>query len=173
MPQPLPPAAERNHQDRIQMSKRLVEMAGGRLDIATGGIQGRSYSASIALPVSHRATVLVIDDNTDTRRLFKRYLSHTDYSFAGTGDPREALMLAQTLSPDVIVLDVMIPGTDGWKLLAHLRQHPKTHDIPTVVCTILSEREAALTLGASEFIRKPVSRATFLKMLERQLRPSP
>jgi CheY-like chemotaxis protein len=56
--------------------------------------------------------------------------------------------------------------------MAHLHEHPDTRDIPIVVCTILSEEELALALGASEFIRKPVTREAFLAVLERHLKPT-
>jgi CheY-like chemotaxis protein len=111
---------------------------------------------------------LVVDDNVDTLQLVQRYLSNSRYRFIGTSDPREVPALVEQLEMDIIVLDVMLPTIDGWELLGRLREHPKTRHTPIIVCTILSQEQLALTLGAAEFIRKPVSRETLLSALDRQ-----
>jgi CheY-like chemotaxis protein len=71
------------------------------------------------------------------------------------------------VSPQAILLDVMMPQVDGWKVLARLRQHPATEQIPVIVCTIMAQEELALALGAGGFLRKPVSRQDFLDALDR------
>ena len=77
------------------------------------------------------------------------------------------------MQPGVIMLDVMMPGQDGWTLLGQLREHPETQSIPVIVCSILSQEQFALALGAADFIRKPVNRQIFLEVLDRQLAPLP
>jgi CheY-like chemotaxis protein len=67
------------------------------------------------------------------------------------------------------VLDVMMPEVDGWKVLAQLRQHPATADLPILVCTILPQEEIALDMGASGFHSKPVTRQQFLAALDAQI----
>ncbi len=62
----------------------------------------------------------------------------------------------------------MLPGVDGWELLDNLREEPDTHHIPVIVCSILPEEPLALALGASCFLRKPVSQLEFLAALEQQ-----
>jgi CheY-like chemotaxis protein len=114
-------------------------------------------------------TVLVIDDNADTLRLVERYLTGSRFTYAGARDPEQALALAERLSPAAVVLDVMLPGIDGWELLGRLRTHPKTAGVPIIVCTILPEEHLALSLGAAEFLRKPVSRRVLLAALQRQV----
>lgn len=74
--------------------------------------------------------------------------------------------MAQESPPRIIVLDVMMPEIDGWEVLGRLRQHPLTSHIPIIICTILAEEELALSLGASGFLRKPVSREAFLGALD-------
>jgi CheY-like chemotaxis protein len=63
----------------------------------------------------------------------------------------------------------MMPGIDGWDLLAQLRHHPLTCDIPVLVCTVLPQEELALSLGASGFVRKPTTRQSFRQALESQI----
>ncbi len=80
-------------------------------------------------------------------------------------EPEQAVPLAELNHPKVIVLDVMMPGVDGWEVLQRLRQNPTTADIPIIVCTILAQEELALSLGVDDFLRKPVSQQSFLNAL--------
>ncbi len=84
-------------------------------------------------------------------------------------DPDEAVTLATRLSPQIVVLDVMMPQMDGWEVLGRLRQHPRTAHLPIVVCTILSQRDLASLLGASAFLRKPITQQAFLETLDQQI----
>ena len=162
-----------NHADRLEMAQQPAQLAGGIMEFTLGTAPTGSFTVKVLLPASQPNTVLVIDDNADTRHLFERYLSASRYRFVGTADPEEALSLAQTVAPQAIVLDVMMPGSDGWMLLGHLREHPKTSNIPVIVCTILSEEQLALALGAAGFVRKPVGRSEFLSALDRHIGPPP
>jgi CheY-like chemotaxis protein len=121
------------------------------------------------VPAVAQVPVLVIDDNADTLQLLQRYTMGTRFRFMGSRDPEQALERAAEASPSVIVLDVMMPEIDGWKVLGRLREHPVTGGVPIVVCTILAQKELALSLGASGFIRKPMTRQEFLGCLDAAL----
>jgi CheY-like chemotaxis protein len=123
----------------------------------------------VALLAAEQVTVLAIDDNADTLQLFQRYLSGSRYRLVSAQNAHQALALIEELNPQVIVLDVMMPKEDGWTLLGRFREHPKTREVPIIVCTILPQEQLALTLGAADFLRKPVNRATLLSTLDRQL----
>ena len=131
-----------------------------------------TFSVTLTLPALGRLPVLVIDDNADTVQLLERYVSGTRYVLIGAQDPEAALELAARFAPQMIVLDVMMPQVDGWRLLGRLRQEPLTAGLPVIVCTILAQEELALHLGASGFIRKPVTRQAFLEALDHQLAPA-
>jgi CheY-like chemotaxis protein len=150
------------------MAQQLAHLCEGALEVLP---DSRGFTVKLAFPAAEQIPVLVIDDNVDTLRLIQRYLAGTRYRFIGTPDPAQALELAQQTSPRIIVLDVMLPGIDGWELLGRLREHPKTRGIPIIVCTILPQEALALTLGAAEFIRKPVHQQALLSALDRQLGP--
>lgn len=162
-PQPRDPAKS------LQMVEQLMHLCRGSLEIIAWGKEGQTFAAKITLPTLEQATVLVIDDNADTRQLFRRYLAGRHYRFVGAPDAEEGLALALELAPQIIVLDVMMPGQDGWALLGQLREHPQTSHIPVIVSTILPQEELALDLGAAGFIRKPVSQTALLSALDRQL----
>ena len=153
---------------RLDMARQLADLCGGSLTVSDSG---EGFSARLVVPALGQLPVLAIDDNAGTLRLLQRYTAGTRYRLVGTPDPEQALALAQELSPHIIVLDVMMPHVDGWEILGRLRQHPLTAHIPIVVCTILAEEELALSLGASAFVRKPVTRQAFLAALDRQIRP--
>jgi CheY-like chemotaxis protein len=150
----------------LDMTDRLVSLCAGRLDLLE---DEDGFAAALTLPAHERLPVLVIDDNTDALQLLKRYALGTRYRLIGTRDPEQALDLAEKLSPQIVVLDVMMPEVDGWVVLGQLRQHPLTSHVPIVVCTILAQEELALSLGASDFVHKPVTRQSFLAALDRQV----
>lgn len=162
------PIRRRTDQDaeRLAIVERLAVISGGRLEYQ-GTVQAQT--ACVTLPLAGQTTVLVVDDNADSLRLFERYLVNSPYRFAGARDPEQALTLAAQLRPQVIVLDVMLPGVDGWEILGRLREHPETCHIPVIICTILPQEELAATLGAAGFIRKPVTRDRLLLELDRQM----
>jgi CheY-like chemotaxis protein len=176
------PAAETQAATRAEIAEGLA-MAGRLLDLCCGqltnvyhAVAGKRpepvegpharFAASVSLPIAPQTTVLVVDDNADALRLLQRYLSGTRYRFLGVRDPAQAVPVAETAAPSAILLDVMLPGVDGWELLGRLREHPQTRDVPVIVCTILPQERVALTLGAAAFLRKPVSREVLLAALD-------
>jgi CheY-like chemotaxis protein len=150
----------------LDIAHQLVNLCGGRLAASTN--KG-AFDATLTLPALEQLPVLAIDDNADTLQLLQRYTAGTRYRLIGTQDPKQAMSLTEKVSPQVILLDVMMPQVDGWEVLGRLRQHPLTSHIPIVVCTILAQEELAISLGASAFVRKPVTRQAFLAVLDRQI----
>jgi CheY-like chemotaxis protein len=107
-------------------------------------------------------TLLVIDDNEGLAQLLERYLAGYTCRVIGTTSGQEGLQLAQELLPSAIVLDVMMPGMDGWELLQILRTRPQTAHIPVMICSVFNDPELAFSLGASYFLPKPINRASVL-----------
>jgi CheY-like chemotaxis protein len=165
------PSIAEDDQASLEIARQLAELSGGRLVVSDQGSQ--ILDISLALPAVEQVAVLLIDDNVDTLHLLARYTTGTCYHLTGTRDAEEAMELAEALSPEIIVLDVMMPQVDGWKVLGRLSHHPLTGHVPILVCTILAQKELALTLGASGFIRKPVTRHDFLSALDQIARAEP
>ncbi len=157
------------HSENLRIAQQLVALSGGSVELAPGEGAHAAFTIRLALPAAGQIAVLVVDDNADALQLYERYLTGTRYRFTGISDPRQALAVAEKLEPQVIVLDLMLPQVDGWELLGRLRAHPKTRQVPIVVCTILPQEDLALALGAAVLIRKPVSLEGFLATLERVL----
>jgi len=156
----------------LDMARRLVALSDGTVE--TGGHQAPEgvFTIEVTLPAQPQVPVLVVDDNADTLRLLELYLVNSRYRFIGTADPREAIALAEGVRPGAIVLDVMLPSIQGWELLGRLREHPRLHGVPIVICTILPQEELAASLGAAAFLRKPVTRRTLLATLDRLMEPT-
>jgi CheY-like chemotaxis protein len=125
----------------------------------------------LVLPPIPLHTVLVVDDNPDVVSLFQRYLRGEPYRVVQATSGEVAHRLATALRPDVLVLDVMLPSQDGWEGLQRLRDDPATRAIPVVVCSVLPERDLALSLGVAEFLAKPVMRTALIATLERWCPP--
>jgi CheY-like chemotaxis protein len=110
-------------------------------------------------------TILVIDDNQGLVKLMERFLAQHTYRVVPAANGLEGLRLAQDLLPDAIVLDVMMPEMPGWEVLQRLRNHPRTADIPVIICSVFNNPELAYSLGASLFLPKPIGRDDVLKGL--------
>ncbi|NLG27783.1 MAG: response regulator [Chloroflexi bacterium] len=161
-----PALASATDTEELEMALELVALSGGRLEVQAAE-RGAPFAARVRLPVAQCITVLVIDDNADTLQLYERYLAGSPYAFYGVRDPEQALQAADRLEPRLILLDVMLPGRDGWELLGWLRERPSVRGRPIVVCTILPQEPIALSLGAAAFLRKPFSRQELLALLAR------
>ena len=101
--------------------------------------------------------VLVVDDEDKIRDIVRRYLEQDGYEVADTNDGESALRLARELQPDIIVLDVMMPGTDGIEVLRKLRGES---DVPVILLTARSEevdKLIGLAVGADDYVTKPFS----------------
>jgi CheY-like chemotaxis protein len=150
----------------LDIAHQLAELCRGKLTLSP---DESAFSAILTLPALERLPVLVVDDNADVIQLLQRYSAGTRYRLIGTRDPEQVLSLTEKFFPQIIILDVMMPQVDGWRVLGRLRQHPRTSHIPIIVCTILAQEALALSLGASAFIRKPVTRQAFLAALDHQV----
>lgn len=147
----------------IALARQVVEACGGTLEASweRGKFSGRlSLNAREQNPV-----VLVIDDNQDTLLLLERFLANSPYTFIGASQPAQTISLLEQHRPAVILLDVMLPETDGWSLLARVKQHPQGH-VPVIISTILPQEKLASMLGADAFLQKPFTARQLLDLLQ-------
>ena len=154
--------------ERLRVAHELVEFSGGALEVDTERDADQAISFRLKLPMDQQITVLAIDDNPDTLQLLQRYTADTRYRLLGESDPERSLTLAEESLPDIILLDVMLQDLDGWELLGRFRAHPQLRDRPVIVCTILPQRDLALSLGAAGFLSKPLSQRGLLAALDAQ-----
>jgi CheY-like chemotaxis protein len=115
-------------------------------------------AATVAAPATGRQSVLIIDDDPAVRDVFGRYLAKEGFNVRQAADGRNGLELARAVRPDAIILDVMMPGMDGWGVLSELKSDPNLQSVPVIMATLLDDKEIGYALGAQEYLTKPVER---------------
>ena len=108
---------------------------------------------------SQPATLLIVDDEPQVRKLLETLLQHEGYQTLSASSGEEALQLVARQPPDLILLDIMMPGMDGYEVASQLKGDETTAGIPIIMLSALSEpsaRVSGLETGAEEFISKPV-----------------
>ncbi len=116
--------------------------------------------------------MLVVDDEPELREMVRRYLEAEDFAVTEAGDGDAALELMKTTAPDLIVLDVTMPGRDGFEILRELR---RTTNVPVIMLTARTEeidRVIGLTVGADDYITKPFSPREMVARIRAVLRRS-
>ena len=109
--------------------------------------------------------VIVVDDDATVRDLLRKYIEALGYQVAVAESGEQCLRLAKKLRPDVITLDVLMPGMDGWMILSSLKADPELSSIPVIMVSILEEKLTGYSLGAAEYVTKPVSREELARAL--------
>jgi CheY-like chemotaxis protein/anti-sigma regulatory factor (Ser/Thr protein kinase) len=147
----------------LTLSKRFVELHGGRIWVSSAVGEGSEFGFAIPVgrSVADGADVLLIEDDRRSADLFQLYLEGAGYRVSVARDGTAGLHLARTLRPRAVVLDLLLPGTDGWDVLAQL-----SPEFPVIVVSMLDERPRGVQLGAAEYLVKPVSREDMLAALE-------
>jgi PAS domain S-box-containing protein len=113
--------------------------------------------------------VLIIDDDTAARDLVSRHLAKEGFRVETAADGETGLRRARELMPDVITLDVLMPGLDGWTVLQRLKSDPALAGIPVVMISVLDEKPLGFSLGATGYLTKPVERQALGELLNRLL----
>jgi CheY-like chemotaxis protein len=111
--------------------------------------------------------VVVIEDDRRSLDLLRLYLKRAGVEVVGVRDGATGLEVVRQKRPSAVVLDIRLPGMDGWDVLATLKSDPATAPIPVVVVSMVDERGRGFALGAAEYLVKPVSRDDFLSALSR------
>ena len=122
---------------------------------------------------SPAATILIVDDEIQNRRLLDVLLRPEGYLTLSAGSGEEALALAAQCAPDLILLDILMPGMDGYQVASILKSDPATANIPIIVVSALADRSArlaGLNAGAEEFLMTPIDRAELLLRVRNMLR---
>jgi adenylate cyclase len=120
-----------------------------------------------------RATILIIEDEDDIRAFASRVLELEGYRVLQAGDGDEGLKLARGNQIALVLLDLRLPGHDGWAVLSQMKSDPELSSIPVVVFTAsagVPQQSRALAGGAADYLVKPLSATSLRKSITRILR---
>lgn len=173
----------------LAIVKRLLDQQGGTIrvesEVGVGtrfiftlpkGDHAASDEAAAALEIpaggSGRPLVLVVDDDHAARELMINYLSPEGYTTALARNGQEAVSLARELRPDVITLDILMPSGSGWEILYTLRNDPVTAAIPIIVVSVVDHKNLGMTLGAADYLVKPIDKSMLLDVVSKHLSKS-
>lgn len=171
----------------LAITKHFCDMLGGSIAVESEPGKGSTFTITLpdrgategALPPEPRVatvadgagTVLVVDDDPVCLDLLGMTLGREGYRVIHARSGEEALQQARAHHPQAITLDVLMPKMDGWSALVALKADPVLRDIPVIMLTVLKDRGLAFSLGASDFMTKPVDRVALTSIL-RQHRTS-
>jgi two-component system response regulator VicR len=137
----------------------------------SGAVDAGEYSVQTGEPVL--PPILVVDDNHDNAEIIRQYLEIRGYPISVAHNGDEALALYETVKPALVLLDVMMPGRDGWEVCRLMKQHPTLgHKVRIIMVTALDawdDKREALQLGADDYVEKPFDLPTLAKTVQRNL----
>ncbi len=175
----------------LVISRKFCQMMGGEISVASEYGKGSTFTLEVprlvpdpkadaapmaavaeavlaATPSAERGDpILVIDDDPTVHDLMRRILTKEGYQVITASSGEEGLKLAMQVRPVAITLDVVMPVMDGWAVLARLKAVPELASIPVIMVTMLDNQEMGITLGATDYLAKPIDRERLLQVLEK------
>jgi signal transduction histidine kinase/DNA-binding response OmpR family regulator len=178
----------------LSITKKFCEMLDGVIQVESEPNNGTTFTVRLprraaraselpapaaspmgALPSAVRESighVLVIDDDPVVQELMKSFLARDGYTVTLADSGPAGLLRARELKPDVITLDVAMPGMDGWSVLSALKHDAELREIPVVILTMSDNKSLGYALGATEYLMKPIDRERLASVLRRYSRLS-
>ncbi len=179
----------------LAISKQFAQMMLGDITVTSTAGVGSTFTIRLPVtvetkkpkvitPASQRLTrspfsnekrpkILVIDDDKDIRIIVTEILDQSGYEVFTAGSGQQGLDLAAQMVPNLIILDLMMPGMDGWTVLTKLQHKPALADIPVVILSGASGLDMAMSLGAAAVLFKPVDAGQLTAEIAAQLAPLP
>ena len=121
------------------------------------------------LPISPGSRILVVDDDSDAREFISNYIKDMGAECIECDDPERVLDIVKERKPDLITLDIMMPGLNGWEVLTALKSDPESSNIPVVIISMIADKNKAILLGAVDALTKPVVQDEFFTCIRRNL----
>jgi signal transduction histidine kinase/CheY-like chemotaxis protein len=167
------------------VTRHLVEMMGGEIEVTSELGEGSRFTVRLpaivqsiqqiaasnqteeVLVLEEGSVVLIIDDDEEIRKVLHKYLTKLGYQVETADNGELGIKLARNLLPDVIILDVLMPKMDGWEVLSHLKASSELAHIPVIILSVIEDKNMGYSLGASDYLVKPITREELSKMLQK------
>ena len=157
----------------LSICHHFIQMHGGKIGVNSAVGEGSTFYFSV--PVFKTSTqgddgnrvILAIDDDPQIISLYERYLTPKGFQVVGLSDPSKAKKRAEEIKPFAITLDIMMPGYDGWQVLTDLKSSKEIREIPVIVCSIIEDEEKGFSLGAADYLVKPILEDDLLASIDR------
>jgi CheY-like chemotaxis protein len=177
----------------LAITKKFCEMMDGTIHVESEIGKGTTFSVRLPMRAEKMADlapaldsvaplrsfvrescgrVLVIDDDPVIQDLMKSFLTREGYTVTVTNSGPTGLLRAREIKPDVITLDIAMPGLDGWSVLSALKNDPDLNEIPVVILTMADNKGLGYALGATEYLMKPIDRERMASVLRKYSRLS-
>ena len=167
----------------LVMVHRLAELHGGTVAVTSEPGRGSCFTVwlprrdeiesdivdlpTVSAAEPARLLALVVEDHDEAAELMRAQLEAKGFAVRRVASAEAALVLAAEFVPDVITLDILLPGMDGWEFLARLRETPSWESVPVVVVSVVADQGRGFSLGAALVLQKPIGRDALAKGLER------
>jgi CheY-like chemotaxis protein/two-component sensor histidine kinase len=171
----------------LTITKHFAGMLGGNIMVVSTPGQGTTFTLDVPDQSSHVTAgdtpadiataigqqggtgliVLVVDDDPAVHEVLSATLVREGYRVLHARDGVEALDILRKTPPDIVTLDVMMPKIDGWSVLGMMKSDPELERIPVIMLTIVDDRSLGYSLGASEYMTKPIDRARLIALVQR------
>jgi len=167
----------------LPISRYFVEMHGGQIWVDSSPGQGSTFSITIPLngnrspldsddshdsQLQKQISVVALEPDSGVTNLYRRYLDKRNYNLVSFNDWQNQDIFAEIKqhNPDAILLETVVPNQDGWQILKTLKQDTYTRDIPIITCSISSDHNRSLSLGAADHLTKPIVEGELINSLQ-------
>ena len=145
----------------------LADYLGASQDIKNKALKQNSLIENVVSIENQNAkTILIIDDDPTVSELIKRQLLRDSYNVVIANNGKEGIELARKIKPNLITLDILMPEMDGWSVLRTLKADPEVSKIPVVMASILDEKNKGFSLGAADFVSKPIEKERLISSIQ-------
>ena len=170
----------------LSISKHFAEMMGGGVEVTSEVGKGSTFSIFVPKQSEEENVdeetdienpelkegdeyILLVDDDKATHDVVKRAIRKEGHTVYSAFDGDEGVDQARKFKPKLILLDVLMPGRDGWSVLKEIKNDKNLKDVPVVITSVLNEESLASSLGADDYMKKPIDRTFFLNIVKRYI----
>jgi CheY-like chemotaxis protein len=157
----------------LALVSRMANLHGGTVGVASAEGQGSQFSIWLPRRLADNTPaaaaddpppqrVLVVEDDKQAAQLLRLHFESLGFEVQLAGDAASALERAELGSPDLVTLDLLLPGASGWELLKTFKAHPRLAQIPIIIISIMADEARARALGAAGLLQKPIAHAALL-----------